>query len=480
MTPEDKVQQAIREHFRFAANDGLRRRMLDRALQAQKTSRKTLPAFIEPMIRRIAMRSPIAKSAVAAAAVIVMAALAISLLPRLATPAYALDQTVEALQNVRFLHLVRHDDAGQIEDERWIEIGMDGFQIRYRQQNPPTIVAAYPGVPSIVIEDGESTAVYRDEKQAVILYDRDDRQFQWVGELGMAFENLRQEGTILEAEATYQGQAAHKVWWPYLQAECYVDPATKLPLAIGDTELSYENPPAGIFDIIIPEEYVTVDLRPGAEPDPLPNWLIAEERVRQQDRDAFEQGTTALIAGEFASAAAHFEVVVQDGPRRNWAWYWLGSASYELGQYDRAIKSFTEVLEIFATHGGGDEEQLRYCNYARGLAYARLGKSEAAAGDLKVCLPGMIRALRIPSAGWMFEYADNPLIRYSRYQPTDREIQAKMINRLRLITGQNFGYAPAASAEENEAAIAAWEQWLADGGAIRFTAEADLVAVPTP
>ena len=43
----------------------------------------------------------------------------------------------------------------------------------------------------------------------------------------------------------------------------------------------------------------------------------------------------------------------------------------------------------------------------------------------------------------MFEYADSPLVRYGQYQPGEQEMVAKMINRLRLITGQNFGYDPA-------------------------------------
>jgi hypothetical protein len=34
-----------------------------------------------------------------------------------------------------------------------------------------------------------------------------------------------------------------------------------------------------------------------------------------------------------------------------------------------------------------------------------------------------------------------------------------MINRLRIITGQNFGYDSDTSIEENEQAISAWEQW---------------------
>jgi len=417
------------------------------------------------------MKGPIAKSAIVAA-VIVIAVLAFTLLPKLNTPAYAISQTVEALQNVRFLHLIVRDEAGQVEQERWIEIGADGFQVRYRQDGPGSDFAA--------IEDGETTAAYRHEKKAVILYDHDEMQYQWVGPLGEAFEDLRQNGKILEEDGTYQGQPAHKVWWPYLSAECYVDPDTKLPIAFGNAEISYEEPPAGTFEIVIPEGYAVLDKRPGAEPGPVPDWLREEEETRQRGGDAFALGTHALADGDFATAAENFELAVETSPRRNWAWFWLGSAYYGLGQYDVAIEKFTNVLELFEAYGGGGDKPLEYCNYARGLAYAQLGMRAEAEADLQVCLPAMVRTLRIPSSGSMFEYADNPLIRYGEYKPTEQETVTKMVTRLQLITGQNFGFDPEASAEENEAAIAAWEQWLAEGGTVRSPAEADLATVPAP
>ena len=55
-----------------------------------------------------------------------------------------------------------------------------------------------------------------------------------------------------------------------------------------------------------------------------------------------------------------------------------------------------------------------------------------------------------------------------------------MINRLRLITGQNFGYDPAGTLEQKEGAIAAWEQWAKNSGKIKFTPDAKLLSVPEP
>ena len=78
----------------------------------------------------------------------------------------------------------------------------------------------------------------------------------------------------------------------------------------------------------------------------------------------------------------------------------------------------------------------------------------------------------------MFEYADSPTVRYGLYRPSEQEIVVKMVNRLRIITGQNFGYDPARTNEQNEAAVAAWEQWFQTDGQIRFTPDAKLLPVP--
>ena len=262
---------------------------------------------------------------------------------RLSAPVYALEQTVEALQNVRFLHVVGRDETGKISDERWIEIGMDGYQVRYRQQNPPELVAQFPGHPSMVVEDANSVALYRADKKAVILYGK-DHQCQWIGPLGEFFENLRQQGKIVKENDTYQGRPAHKVWWPAASAECYVDPETKLPIAIGNATLSYEEPPAGTFDIVVPDGYALFDKRPGAVATATPDWLQQEDKTQVDQKEAFRQGTQALIRGDYAEAAKHLE---QANGCDSWASFWLGKAYYELGRYDLAIKNFDILLDMY-------------------------------------------------------------------------------------------------------------------------------------
>jgi tetratricopeptide (TPR) repeat protein len=250
-----------------------------------------------------------------------------------------------------------------------------------------------------------------------------------------------------------------------------VDPQTKLPITIGDSELSYEEPPAGTFEITTPPGYVAVDKRPGAVTGPVPDWLAAEENATEKRGDSFDKGTQALVQVNYAEAAKQFEQALGGD---SWATFWLGSAYYGLGQYDQAVKYYGQMLKDF----GGDKKPVPFCNYARGLAYARSGNLKAAETDFRAALPAMIQTLRIPSGGKMFEYADNPLIRYGKHKPTDQEMVVKMINRLRIISGQSFGYNPGATPQQNEVAIAAWEEWFKDGGQIKFTPEAKLLPVP--
>lgn len=481
MKPKKKVEDAIRRKLRFSAAATLRDRWRAEVLDAQIQSRSVRHEFRSG---RILLRGPAARL-LSAAAILVVAALSITLWVRLSTPAYALSQTVEALQSVRFLHIIRHDEAGRMIDQRRIEIGANGWQARYRQDAPvgillklwagsePTLAPGDdPTLVRMAVEDGQTTALYRHDKRTVILYDHKDMQFQWVGLLGEAFESLRQDGKILKANDEYQGRAAHKVWWPALHDECYVDPETKLPMIVGDSELSYEEPPAGTFVPVVPEGFLVVDKRPGAT-GLLPDWLLEEESHQNNGENYFGKGRQALANGDYAEAARLFEGAVAQGPGANWAWFWLGSAYYGQGRYDLAVEKFSRVLEL------SGNRPCAYCNYARGLAYARLGLLEQAQADWWACLPMMIRALRIPSAGYMFEYADSPLVSCGKYQPTDEEIVVEMTHRLRRITGQDFGYDPRGTPEQKEAAIAAWEQWFSNGGQIRYTPEAEPFQVST-
>jgi tetratricopeptide (TPR) repeat protein len=381
------------------------------------------------------LKSPITK--LAAAMIIIAAVLLITILDKSATPAYAIEQTIDALKNVRFIHLVRRNQSGEIADERWIELDSEGEQIRYRQDSLPDFLA---------IEDGETVAMYRKDKNAVVLYDTKEQGFS-IGPISKFLSSLAEQKLIIDENVKYRGRPAHRVRSLMANQDVFVDPEAFLPIAWAGLEISYENPPKGTFEIVIPDGYTMIDTRPGAESTDEPEWLKEYDTA-----DANHQlGIQAMRNGDFETAVSLFTHVIKNQPRRNWAWYWLGRAHYELGEYDLAIYEFTKTLEIVGNFS--------YCHYSRALAYSQKGMDRAAEEDLDRALPWMILALRYPEAATMFELADQPF-GGKPYQSINEEAQARMINRLRSATGHNFGYKQDATAEENEQAISAWEGWF--------------------
>ena len=416
-------------------------------------------------IGRTIMKSRITKL-VAAAVIIVGVALSITVLDKLSSKAYAFEETLEAVKNVRFMHIVRRDEAGQIDDERWIEIGSDGFQVRYRQDNPPN---------RLIVEDGETVSVYYRDKNTIILYDPKDKQYQWIGNLGVALKELAGKGSmVIEENVDYWGRKAHLVRWLKLNMDCYIDPETKLPIGMGGYQISYENPPEGTFDIIIDSGVVVVDRRPGAEPTEEPEWLSDKKDVVADNN--FKDARHALAVRDYEEAAKLFAKVVEVQEGRNWAWFWLGKAHYELVKYDEAIYEFSKVIDMFTKY----KITAQYCHLARGIAYAAKGMKDMGRLDLDTALPVMIESLRKIEGTAMFDYADDPMYRSlpKDKRPTAEQSLAMMINRLRIITGQNFGYNPDASSEDNEEAIAGWEEWYENSGEIEFAPDAELVAIP--
>jgi len=404
----------------------------------------------------------------AAAAIIIVAVLAVRVLDKSLSTTYAFDQTLEAVKNVRFMHVVQRDEAGQITDERWIEMGSDGFQVRYRQDNPPN---------RLIVEDGQTVSVYYKDKNTITLYDPKDKQYQWIGNLRVALNELAGQGSmVIEENVDYWGQKAHRVRWLKLNTDCYINPKNKLPIAMAGYQISYEYPPEGTFDIVIPNGVEVVDKRPGAEPIEEPEWLadkLAKEKVASTN---FRNARRALAAGQYQEAAELFAKVVEVQPGRNWAWFWLGKAHYELGRYDTAIYEFSKVIEMFTK----DRVVPHYCYLARAFAYQAKGMQDMARQDFNVALPVMIDALRNIQGATLFDYADDPLYRSlpKDKRPTAEQSLAMMVNRLRIVTGQNFSYNPDVTDEENEVAITAWEDWYKNSGQVKFTPDVELIPIP--
>lgn len=378
--------------------------------------------------------------AAGAVVVVLVAAWIMSVIP--AKTAYALEQTVEAFKSVRFVHLVDYLEDGTLRDERWIELGPDGNQVRYRQDTPANDF--------FVVEDYETVYVYHKDKNTVVVQPK-EQNYVFISNFAEFFRDLAGKGSItIEENVGYKGRPAHRVRWLRLNQDYYIDPESKLPIAGAGYEFSYEEPPEGTFELVMPEGVAVVDKRPGAPPAEEPDWM-KQDKIANTD---FKNALHEFASEDYVKAAELFASVVKVQPGRNWAWFWLGRCWCELGEYDQAIDAYTEVIDIFSKFGSGPN----YCHLARGLAYRKKGMEEEAKKDFGKCLGVMVDSLRHIEGAGMFDYADDVRVRSGR-RPSKEQSLTNMINRLRLVSGQNFGYNPNASAEEIERVIAAWEDW---------------------
>ncbi|HUW18885.1 MAG TPA: tetratricopeptide repeat protein [Sedimentisphaerales bacterium] len=404
---------------------------------------------------RIAMKSKITKLA-AAAVILIAVVLSVAILDKSIPSAYALEQTIDAIKSVRFMHIVRgpreNKDYG---DERWIEIMPDGSQGRYRQHMPPRL---------FVVDDRKTVFAYRENKNTVVLYDPNDQSFTWYGNPGKWLAELADGNLtpIVEEYVDYKGRAAHLVRDPRTSRKVYIDTQTKLPIAYGGYDITYEEPPKGTFDIPpVPEGAILVDKRPGAELTEEPEWMKrkteSDKKLDEHDEKCaplFREAMHKLAEGKYEEAAELLTVVVDLQPMRNWVWHWLGKAYYELGQYEKAI-----VMYSVWCRGG----TLSCYNLARGRAYRKLGMEMAARKDFEIALEAMVKSLRDMDSmkARLFDYAEDPLYRYDKQRrPSEKESFTKMVYRLREVTGENFGYDRSLDTpEEIERVISAWEDW---------------------
>jgi tol-pal system protein YbgF len=94
-----------------------------------------------------------------------------------------------------------------------------------------------------------------------------------------------------------------------------------------------------------------------------------EEEIRAADETTvYSDAFAALKAGRYDEAARGFQLYLTkypDGPRADYATYWLGEAQYVQKDYGTALKSFQKVLSGFAESRKAADAMLKvaYCQY---------------------------------------------------------------------------------------------------------------------
>jgi len=68
--------------------------------------------------------------------------------------------------------------------------------------------------------------------------------------------------------------------------------------------------------------------------------------------DAAQDGAELLREGEHEQAVSVLSELIQREPENEYGYFFLGSAYYELEQYDRALKCYVKALELTPTYVG--------------------------------------------------------------------------------------------------------------------------------
>ena len=242
------IEQSVKE-LAVESSDRIHARILEKLLTTLDRSKKT--TIEQTNTWRIIMESRMSKIT-AAAAVIVLVLVGVTLIDRSATPAYAIEQTIEAMRSISSVRAYISD--GEVLFQINPETGQEEC---YRVDQEDVLTVATP----------EKTYYYYKDKNLVKISDeyitgmevRFSRFIEdmadWAQEHNgtmdhqLEFDQDLQKEVIkvhvhIPAQGSYGG----------LDSTINVDPKTKLPISFGSIRLEYNVPiPQGAFDFEIPE-----------------------------------------------------------------------------------------------------------------------------------------------------------------------------------------------------------------------------------
>jgi len=260
---DDKPNSAHREN--------LRRRMLS---VFNETRTKTSPAVSWQFIRGTIMKSPITKFATAAVLIIAVV-VSITFLDKSVTPAYAIEQTIEAMKNIVTVHFFARDWQDR-EIETWIKVNPETGENDCHYLNEPELG-------QISISTPEITYFYRPKENKVRIVEgqalsSDVRFGRYIEDiLDRIIEPEHGEIQVIKEHDPNTGEEVIILWAESLnyEIEAFIDPKTKLPIKINFAkaipgqiiknvdEIYYNEPlPEGLFDFEIPEDAQVIREQP--------------------------------------------------------------------------------------------------------------------------------------------------------------------------------------------------------------------------
>lgn len=132
MNPIESIENLIKKFYAakrssIATSEEMDKKVLENALGALEKSKKTNTENLQPNFWRVTTKSKIIKFATAAV-IILAVVLSMNILDKLATPAWAIEQTIEVLRDFRAVHLIGTFPGGTA--EIWMRANEAGTKSR--------------------------------------------------------------------------------------------------------------------------------------------------------------------------------------------------------------------------------------------------------------------------------------------------------------------------------------------------------------
>jgi hypothetical protein len=276
MKAAENIEKLIKEFFKtrksFAVTSSRTdEKILGDALAAFEKSKINTPAEIEPSVWRIIMKSKITKLA-AAAMIVIAAVISMTFLNKSATPAYAIEQTIEAMRSIYSIHAFTADWDNS-KGETWVQTNPQTGQEEYYYADQNNL---------LIVGTPQATYYYYKDKNLVRIRNeyvpasevRISRFFEdlvgWIqqyhGELGFYFQfdkDIQREIIMVHGSIPAQGDIGEK------EFIFRVDPQTKLPISMESLKCG---PSEGVksvdrieYNAAIPQGLFEFKVPPGAK-----------------------------------------------------------------------------------------------------------------------------------------------------------------------------------------------------------------------
>jgi hypothetical protein len=304
MSTAEKIEKLITQFFKTKKSSAVMpvekdKQILDNALTAFEKSKMNTPEESSPGVWRIIMKSSITKLAIAA--VLVIAAIVpIIFLNKTTQPAYALEQTIEAMKSTRIVHILCRDWQGN-NVEIWMKLNPETRLSDYMYLEYPLHGLTALTTPENSYQYFKKGRVFQISQKPLLQFDL---------RLENIFEDLAAK---IAAEKDYHNSqmSIHKHVDPNTgkdllvitaqsnetDIEILVDPETKLPMSMHiistkilgnfikdfDEIFFDQEPPAGLFDFVIPENVLVVDMDKTDKLEDDPNCGITVDNMSKQD-----------------------------------------------------------------------------------------------------------------------------------------------------------------------------------------------------